>query len=76
MDCAHARPWKYNQKLGRLEQGGKCLAVGSKHNIYTALMEKCEEGKPSQEWIFTRFDYRGLNYEDLVDVKKNLNLIR
>ena len=42
MDCGQVRQWFYNPKTRRLtyglreEDGGKCLTVGSKNNVYTA----------------------------------------
>ena len=42
MDCGQVRQWFYNAKSRRLtyglreEDGGKCLTVGSKNNVYTA----------------------------------------
>ena len=41
------------------------MAIGSVNNIYTAVMEPCKEGDPMQEWRFSRFNARGIKYEDL-----------
>ena len=46
MDCGQVRQWFYNPKTRRLtyglreEDGGKCLSVGSKNNVYTAQVRK------------------------------------
>lgn len=72
MDCGQVRQWFYNPKTRRLtyglkeEDGGKCLTVGSKNNVYTAQVQDCRKGdNRRQEWIFTRFNQRGLKYDDL-----------
>ena len=45
MDCGQVRQWFYNAKTRRLtyglkeEDGGKCLTVGSKNNVYTAQVK-------------------------------------
>ncbi len=67
MDCARARPWKYDKKRRKLEQGGKCLTVGAANNIYVAQMLPCQEGNPMQEWVFSRFSYQGIRYQLLGD---------
>ena len=46
-------------------QSGKCLTVGAKDGIYTSQLLPCEKGNAKQEWVFTKFNGRGLNYEDL-----------
>ena len=63
------KPWRYDKNKKRLEQDGKCLSVGSNNNIYAAQILPCREGDPMQEWVFSKFSYQGLKYEDLVDVK-------
>ena len=46
MDCGQVRQWFYNPKTRTLtyglreEDGGKCLSVGSKNNIFTAQVHK------------------------------------
>ena len=64
MDCAKARPWKYGETEGTLSQRGKCLGVGSVNNIYTAVMQECVPKDEMQRWTFSRFDRRGLQYQD------------
>lgn len=64
------RPWNYNRKRKWLQQGGKCLTVGSANGIYTSQMHKCDKDNPLQQWVFTRFNERGLAYEDLGDHTK------
>lgn len=69
-DCSKIRPWNYNRKRKWLQQGGKCLTVGSANGIYTSQMHKCDKDNPLQQWVFTRFNERGLAYEDLGDHTK------
>ena len=67
MDCGRVKPWRYDKKKRRIEQDGKCLSVGSNNNIYAAQMLPCREGDPLQEWVFSKFSYQGIKYEDLAN---------
>lgn len=54
---------------------GKCLTVGARNNIFTAVLEPCQEGNAKQEWLFERFDPRGLDYGDFgkpTNIKKKM----
>ena len=62
-------PWHYNEQTRTLMQKNKCLTVGAKDGIYTSQLLKCEKGNTKQEWVFTKFNGRGLKYEDLGNEK-------
>eukprot|EP00095_Tigriopus_kingsejongensis_P002876 maker-scaffold52_size450388-snap-gene-2.16 protein:Tk02876 transcript:maker-scaffold52_size450388-snap-gene-2.16-mRNA-1 annotation:"polypeptide n-acetylgalactosaminyltransferase 9-like isoform x2" len=70
VDCARAKTWNYNRKRKWLQQSGKCLTVGSKDGIYTSQMAKCDKDNRLQEWVFSKFNERGLPFQDLGDHTK------